>query len=260
MNKAVLLICLGMSIAVYPMDTPDSSSSHSSEDNTLSSLIFTDNQTISRAQSFILGKPFQAIGDEFMAYPHYLNDNNEHQEYYIEQRDIALAHLKRLKEHASADYFRLSLIDSNVRLLTQIDMEKKLIPQIPTDDIIAACASLLDEFNDNFEAKPEDFGSDEQITLLHAKNRKKFLHLLTSGAPKEQINQAGRSPLGTISLQDYFAGTLVATAAMQYAYGTNRMGGIDACVFWARIQHNEKDQEKFALKLQEMAEKFKAMK
>jgi hypothetical protein len=259
MNKAILLVCLGMSIFVHSMESPDSSRSHSSDDNSLAKIIFSDNQTISRAQSFILGKPFQAIGDEFMLYPHYLN-NDENEEYYIEQRDIALAHLKKLKEQASADYFRIAVIESNLTLCTHIDMDKKLILQIPTDDIIGACAFLLDEFENDFNAKPEDFDSDEQIKLVHTKNRKRFLDLLTTGAPKEQINHAGQSPLGTASLHDYFAGALAATVAMQYVYGTNRMGGIDACVFWARIERNEKDQEKFVSKLQEMAEKFKAMK
>jgi hypothetical protein len=260
MNKVILLVCLGMSIFVHSIESPDSSSSHSSDDNLLAKIIFSDHQTISRAQSFILGKPFQAIGDEFMVYPHYLNNDNEDEEYYIEQRDIALAHLKKLKECASADYFRLSLIESSLHMLTLIDVQKKLIPQIPIDYIIGACAFLLDKFENDFEAKPEDFDSDEQIKLVHTKNRKKFLHLLTTGAPKEQINHAGQSPLGTASLHDYFTGALAATAAMQYVHGTNQMGGIDACVFWSRLERNEKDQEKFALKLQEMAEKFKAMK
>lgn len=259
MNKVILLVCLGIPIFVHSMETPDSASSHSSDDNSLASIIFTEHQTISRAQSFILGKPFQAIGDEFMIYPHYLNDN-EHEEYYIEQRDIALAHLKKLKQHANADYYRLFLIESNLRLCTQIDMEKKLISQIPTDEIIGTCAFFLEDFETNFGAKPENFSSDQQIQLLHVKNRKKFFNLLTAGAPKEQINQAGQGPLGTFSLHDYFAGTLALASAMQYTQGVGRMGGIDACIFWTRIEHNQKDQEKFASKLQEMTEKFKAMK
>lgn len=256
--KALFLVCMSISALSCAMDTPDSSGSHSSDDNSLESIIFTEHQTISRAQSFIMGKPFQAIGDEFILYPHYLNDD-QNEEYYIEQRDISVARLKQLKEYASRDFFRMVPIGSNLRLCAKIDMDKKLITQIPIDDIIAACAFLLDEFENDFDSKPEDFESDDQFKLVHAENRKKFLHLLTTGAPKEEINQAGQAPLGTISLHDYFTSTLSIASAMQQAHGT-QMGGIDACVFWSRIEHDEKLKEKFVSKLQDMAEKFKAMK
>lgn len=88
MKKIFILMLLNTTLIIHSMDS-DSLSSSSGEDDTLSSIIFTDNQTISRAQSFVLSKPFQAIGDEFVMYPHYLNDENE--EYYIEQRDIAMS-------------------------------------------------------------------------------------------------------------------------------------------------------------------------
>lgn len=257
--KIVLYVSLSIPLIACGMDTPDSIRSHSSDDNTLAGITQSERQTISRAQSFIRGKEFQAIGDEFMVYPDYLADE-EQQEYYIEQRDIAMAHLGSLKSTADIDYFRLYIIESNLRLLNQINFEKKLLDQIPSGDIIGACAYLLDEFESNFTATAQDFGPDEQIEFLHTKNRKKFRELLVNGAPKETINEAGRAAFGTINLHDYFAGALAITAAMQYAHGPNPMGRIDATIFWSRVKHSDEMKEKFTTKFQETAEKFKAMK
>ncbi len=133
--KIVLYVSLSIPLIACGMDTPDSIRSHSSDDNTLASITLSERQTISRAQSFILGKEFQAIGDEFMVYVDYLPDD-KHEEYYIEQRDVAMAHLGSLKSTADIDYFRLYIIESNLSLVNQIDSEKKLLAQISARDII----------------------------------------------------------------------------------------------------------------------------
>lgn len=141
-----------------------------------------------------------------------------------------------------------------LRLMPQINMEKKLITQIPVDDLIGACAYLLEEFESDFNAKPEDFDQDEQIKLLHIKNRKKYLDLLKSETSKEKINQAAQAPLGMGGLHDFFAGSLALVSGMQHLQEAP-LHELSVCGFWSK-NLSEDDQEKFVAKVKEVTEKL----
>lgn len=274
--NSIKMLCITLILPSFllgmdePLSTFDSSISQEDEpsQNEISLA-----QPISRAQSFVLGKPFTAIGDEFMLYPHYLNgaiskvtikdsqiseESEDH--YYIEQRDIALSKLKKLKEASEADYFRMAGIGNTLDLMKQINFEQKLVPQISESDLLHASAYLLGEFENNFTTNPEDFKSDEQIALVYAKNRKKFYDRIKQAANKDQINEAAKAPFGTAGLHDYFAGCIAVFSGMQRLNGDQPLHPLGVCAFWSKAEtFSEEESEKFATKVKEMTEKFNKM-
>lgn len=244
MKKALLFLTLNVTLVALAMDNGDLKNKKA------------DQQSISRAQSFVLGKPFKMIGNDFIMYPHYLND--QHEEYYVEHRGIALAQLQRLKEHAHIEYLYL-VQRMNIRFtaLREINLEQKLIPQLQEDELLGACAQFVEDFHDNFEADSKDFGPHKQEKWTHAKNRKKFYDALKSGACKDEINAAAQAPLGTSNLHDFYAEITAAMLAMQYTTGNQKPNVLDLCDFLhVKKIWGEGEQEKFSAKYKEIMEKL----
>lgn len=209
---------------------------------------------ISRAESFILGAPLKAVGNEWVMYPHYLNAENK--TFYLELRATTAEELNDLKEKSNVDYSRLVCIAQTLDLLSCVKLDQKLLPQIAIKTLLDAQAQRLDGFEENFEAEEQDFAQEEHAKWATAQNRKKFLTLLQSKtATKEELNEAAQTEFGTHSLHDYFTGVLALASAMQHLNDDQPLHSLGVCAFWSR-NLSEEDREKFKSKVKEMTEKL----
>ncbi len=157
---------------------------------------------ISLAESIMKGKTFEAIGPDYIAYPHYQDDPN-HSITYIQHRDIARQEMKDIKKATQVDYYRFGLIMALQRICEQnqeLD-NQEVAAKLDLRIKMAFQADRLSDFLDSSKCELKDLSRENRDQWPSIKNRKKLLASLKNGS-REQINTACATQLHTDPFAD----------------------------------------------------------